>query len=441
MAQTTNSTNDSSIDLVLIGKTGSGKSSTGNAILRRPKSFTIGYSTKSETKVPQYEWGEFEGRTIQVVDSPGIMDTFEDETGGITMVQTALQNVILANPKGYHAFVIVLKFSSRFTREEQKTIDIYKGILGMDFLKDFGIIVMSNGDTFEHHCEADELNLETFCADEKGPFKEILKECNNRIVVFNNITQDENLKHKQVKQLIDMVDKLKDDGRRYTNEQFQKADQIYQYIIATSKIPIISKDMLKEQSLISLEINKSDALADPKARLDSLKSLEPRIKKLIKDLNDLDKTNGTLNMFIKNVEGTEKIVGNRIKTLSNIITQQEKLQKDEERLQKEENELQNKIKACQKDKQQTIKFEEQLAKITKEKQAIQQEKDKLKIQISVTDKQESVVKQATEEKRKDLHGKSNKNFFNIFTKVGSFLIKNARTIIGVIQKIKDLTDN
>ncbi|XP_059145848.1 GTPase IMAP family member 9-like isoform X2 [Physella acuta] len=308
------------LDLILIGKTGNGKSSTGNFILRRANIFKPSYNTTSGTKIPQFEWTIFEGRILQVVDSPGVLDTCEDEERGITLVHDALQKAMLANPTGYHAFLVVLKFASRFTKEEQTTVEILKGILGKNFLKDYGIIVMTNGDTFEHDCQKNKtLNLQRFCQDQKGPFKSILKECSNRIVVFNNMTVDEDVKYKQVKQLIDMVDKLKNQRRRYTNEHFAKADQFYQHFMVKISGTVVTKEVLQEQSLIMHAINSCEILSNEEEKIESLKCLLIRNEKLINCLKETDKGTGALKEFITNATNTKHLLDARIALQADFI--------------------------------------------------------------------------------------------------------------------------
>ncbi|XP_059144317.1 GTPase IMAP family member 9-like [Physella acuta] len=371
------------VDFIILGKTGNGKSSTGNSILRRGNIFKPSYYTTSGTKIPQFEWSKFEGRNLQVVDSPGVFDTCEDEAGGITMVHDALQNAMLANPKGYHAFLVVLKYATRFTGEEQKTVDILKGILGKNFLKDYGIIVMTNGDTFEHDCQNNKIqNLQRFCANQKGPFKSILEECNNRIIVFNNITQDEDVRYKQVKQLIDMVDKLKNHGQRYTHEHFNKADQFYQHFVVTSSIPIISKEVLKEQSLIMHAITTCEILMGESEKIETLKSLLPRLDSLMNSLKEKDKGTGALKDFITHANNTKRMIDARIDIYTDILFKLNSLHKKAGELKLDEFEKNGKKNTTSVEESKVGEIESQEEQL--KKQLMETEEDRRRLQWETT---------------------------------------------------------
>ncbi|XP_059144320.1 uncharacterized protein LOC131931512 [Physella acuta] len=247
------------LDVILIGKTGLGKSATGNSILDKENVFKDSCSFSSLTKFPKYDACDFLNYRIQVVDCPGVFDTDLDEEDGEMLVKVALQSAILINPEGYHAFIVVVKAGSRFTKEDEKSILILKHILGSDFLNSYGIIVFTHGDILSLEMEKNGQSLKEFCDSQTRAFKSLLDECHGRVVVFNNRNPDDKTKQEQRQNLVDMVVNLNTNNKRYTNKHFEKAQMLYKQMLDT-KVLTTTKEDVNTQSCILDKISKAETM-------------------------------------------------------------------------------------------------------------------------------------------------------------------------------------
>lgn len=239
----------SDIDLLLIGKTGNGKSALGNAILKR-KVFPSRASTESVTTQISFEVSEYKGLIIKVVDGPGVGDTRLDAPGSTNVVVRAMEQAMLANPLGYHAFLLTVRFGGRFTAEDTDVIRFLKQIFGQDFVRRFCILVLTCGDSFENESEETGQTFEQWCMEQTGTFQELYRECDFRAVLFNNTTKDEVKRNAQIDRLLHVVNGLQSLGHRYTDSNFSMAQAARQRAVVESRRPVVQDWLLQETSLV-----------------------------------------------------------------------------------------------------------------------------------------------------------------------------------------------
>ncbi|XP_074518480.1 GTPase IMAP family member 7-like [Halichoeres trimaculatus] len=216
--------------VILLGKTGAGKSSTANTIFGE-ELFKTSHTSESGTRTCQTETRFVNGRKYTLIDSPGFFDTRMSEED----LKPEIIRCITESAPGPHAFLILLKVES-YTEHEQAVVTRIRESFSEEVFK-YATVVFTHGNELQKG-----QRIEDFvCRDQN--LSDLVRKCGGRCHVIDNkywkdIPENEYRSNKvQVEKLLQTIDKMiKDNNNRcYTNEMLQEAEEEIQKGMKTTK--------------------------------------------------------------------------------------------------------------------------------------------------------------------------------------------------------------
>ncbi|XP_008413658.1 uncharacterized protein LOC103468376 isoform X2 [Poecilia reticulata] len=238
------------VRLVLLGRSGSGKSTAGNTILGQAMFESNSDSFAAVTQTCEKKKAMVDGKRVSVVDTP---DWFNSEQTP-DEVRAQISSCIALSSPGPHAFLLCVPLDQPAKTELQALSALAK-VFGPEAVQKHTVVLFTYADRLRESGKAGGKSVEEYIASQRGDLVKLVEKCTDR---FHVMEKGQGFRQKKnVAELLEKVDQTVKEagGQCYSSPAFQEAEDRVrqrQLEIAREKKGIKQETALKSGQLSTM---------------------------------------------------------------------------------------------------------------------------------------------------------------------------------------------
>ncbi|KAL7405363.1 hypothetical protein ABVT39_027789 [Epinephelus coioides] len=238
--------------LVLLGRSGSGKSAAGNSILGREVFESCPDSLTAVTQECEKNKSMVEGRQVAVVDTP---DWYNSERAP-DEVRAQISSCVALSSPGPHAFLMCVPLDQP-AKTELKALEALENVFGPEVVQRHTILLFTYADKLRESGKAGSDSVEAYIAGQRRDLLKLVEKCGDRFHVME--TGGGWRERRNVAELLEKVEQTvkESGGQCYSHPAFQEAEtrlrQRQVQLARERRGEIVEQDRLADDKQLSSE--------------------------------------------------------------------------------------------------------------------------------------------------------------------------------------------